>query len=56
MARVASQGGVEMGVSGPRWLGSMGSARAIRRAGPDLCYDIDSLADFRYAVAHAAQS
>ena len=31
-------------------------ARAIRRAGPDLCYDIDSLADFRYAVAHAAQS
>jgi len=30
-------------------------ARAVRGAGPDLCYDIDSLADFRYALAHAAQ-
>jgi len=30
-------------------------ARAVRGAGPDLCYDIDSLADFQYALARAAQ-
>ncbi len=27
-------------------------ARAVRDASPALCYDIDSLADYRYALAH----
>ncbi len=27
--------------------------RAIRNASPELCFDVDTLADYRYAVAHA---
>jgi CTP:molybdopterin cytidylyltransferase MocA len=30
-------------------------ARAVRDAAPGLCYDIDTLDDYAYAVAHAAE-
>jgi molybdopterin-guanine dinucleotide biosynthesis protein A len=29
-------------------------ARAVRNAAPSLCFDIDTLADFEYAIAHRA--
>ncbi len=32
------------------------AARAVRDAAPDLCYDVDTVADYRYALAHAARS
>jgi GTP:adenosylcobinamide-phosphate guanylyltransferase len=30
-------------------------ARAVRGSAPDLCYDVDTLTDYRYAVARAAR-
>ena len=30
-------------------------ARAVRDAAPGLCYDVDTLDDYRYALARAAR-